>query len=148
MKTRVKIIKDHPGFVKGAEKNLTLNEANHLVSKGIAEIIGKVPTTHEAIKKAESVALDIEDVKKLITPEETLIEKIKEVFEESTKGILESVKANTEEIESVKQSAATKNDVEESTKGILESVKTLASQLTDAFKRLSKIENKLQKINN
>lgn len=39
MKTRVKIVKKHPGFSVGEQKLLTLSEAKHLESLKIAKII-------------------------------------------------------------------------------------------------------------
>ena len=74
MKSRVKIIKKSPGFILGEEKNLTLNEAKHLESKGIAKIIERknVDSLADIVSNLEEIV--IEQGKK-ITALEKLISK-------------------------------------------------------------------------
>ena len=74
MKSRVKIIKKSPGFTLGEEKNLTLNEAKHLESKGIAKIIERksVDSLADIVSNLEEIV--IEQGKK-ITALEKLISK-------------------------------------------------------------------------
>lgn len=57
MKTRVKIIKKHPGFTMGAEKDLTLNEAKHLERKGIAKIIER-----KNVDSLADIVLNLEEI--------------------------------------------------------------------------------------
>ena len=52
---RVEIIKKIPGFVKGEEKTLPLDAALHLKKKGIAKILGEVPTAIKAVKDFKSL---------------------------------------------------------------------------------------------
>ena len=74
MKIRVKIIKKSLGFTLGEEKNLTLNEAKHLESKGIAKIIERknVDSLADIVSNLEEIV--IEQGKK-ITALEKLIPK-------------------------------------------------------------------------
>jgi len=73
MRYRVQIIKKHPGFIKGEEKSLTLNQAQHLKKIGIAKILEshKVDSLADIVSNLEEIVIEqgqrISDLEKLTT---------------------------------------------------------------------------------
>lgn len=69
---RIEIIKTHKGFKLGAKKNVTLSEAKHLESKGIAKILEQKSTDSLAdiVSNLESIVIEqgkeISELKKLM----------------------------------------------------------------------------------
>lgn len=95
MKYIVEITKKHEGFKVGQKKDLPLDTAQHLEKKGIAKILGEVPSAKKVAEEAEEtgkqVSKQIEELDKkqnerISILEESVVE-LKILIEELSKKV-------------------------------------------------------------
>ena len=95
MNYRVEIIKKHKGFEVGQKKDLPLDAALHLKKKGIAKILGEVPSAKKVAKEAEETGKQVsEQIKdsdkkqdaRILILEEAVVE-LKILIEELSKKV-------------------------------------------------------------